>query len=119
MVRAGSKLKTIASKLIEVRHRLPDRTEIVLALPQPNEYFGSLLTVSTTDPELVEIEMALFVHHLPALSDVIRAHQAAGTRAATGYFLELLPNGDMHVLWFDQQSLKRQETTLLLRISEG
>lgn len=112
---AANKLKLFAEKIVRLKQKLPERTEIVLALPVPSDYFGVRLALSTQDADLLAVQIALFVTHMPALVEVIRDEKLDGSRVASGLFLELLENGDLKVVWFNRESLERESLIIPLR----
>jgi len=109
-----NKVRTFAEKIIKLRQRLPERTAVVLALPVPHDYFGSMLALSARDADTLTVEIALFVHHLPALGKLMREADLEGSRTATGLFLVLLDNGDLKVSWVDRDSMEVQSRVILL-----
>lgn len=112
---SANKVKLFAEKLVRLKRKLPERTEVVLALPVPNDYFGVRLTLSADDADLLAVQIALFVTHMPALAEVIRNEKLDGSRVANGLFLELLENGDLGVVWFNRPSLEREALVIPLR----
>ena len=111
----ATKLSRMAAGLVKLKGQLAQHTEIVISLPQPNEYFGCKLALSFSNLEEVEMQLALFVHHIPDLTMLIQRHEAEGVRAATGYFLYLLDDGSLHAAWVDSESLQNFEVVLQLR----
>ena len=109
---AGSKLKELAVELLSLRRRLSPKTEIVFAIPVPDDYFGTQLKLSAQDEISLQLEVALFVHHFPALTELMRTEQFVVHKPATGLFLELLPNGDLQVMWFDAKTLAQRQRVL-------
>lgn len=106
VIGAANKARSFAEKINQLRQRLSERTEIVLVLPVSHEYFGSALLLSARDVDTLAIEIALFVHHLPVLAELMCSEDLEGSRAATGLFLALLDNGDMKVSWVDRDSME-------------
>lgn len=115
VVGATNKVRLFAEKIVRLKQKLPERTEVVLALPVPNDYFGVRLALSTQDPDLLAVQISLFVTHMPALVEVIWNEKLDGSRVANGLFLELLENGDLKVVWFNRESLEREELVIPLR----
>ena len=109
-----NKARMFAEKIIKLRQRLPERTAVVLALPVPHYYRGSTLALSARDADTLTVEIALFIHHLPALGKLMREEDLEGSRAATGLFLSLLDNGDLKISWVDCDSMEIQSRVILL-----
>ena len=86
----------------------------MVGIPEPDEHFGVNLQLSLDDQAAMEVELALFVHYLPAIGNLLASHRNAGVRAISGYFLELHSDANLLVWWFDSQSLRRHEAKLKL-----
>lgn len=114
IVGATNQIKKIAEKIVALKLRASERTNFVVGLPVPNEYFGVRLALSAEDIYTLQLEISLFVHHLPALTNLMRAEDLEGSKPATGLFLSLLENGDLQVMWFDRNSLAQQQRILPL-----
>lgn len=108
-VKSGVAIKDLAVRVAHLKTRLSDRTEVVIGLPQPDDYSGTHLTLTAKNPALVELELALFVHYLPAVAQFLADQKDKGAWAGTGYFLEIQPNADLLIWWFDGELIKRQE----------
>jgi len=111
-VGAGGRVRALATKIIRFKSLAPERVAVVVVLPIPHEYFGAQLQVSSTDPDVLELELALFVHYLPAVKALIETNERDGHKAATGYFLELEGNGALRISWFAHDTLKKMETVI-------
>jgi hypothetical protein len=111
-VKSCVEIKNFAGRVAHFKTRLAARTEVVIGLPQPRDYDGTHLTLTAEDPGVVEIELALFVHYLPAVALFLAGQKTKGTSAATGYFLEIRPNADLLIWWFDNESCKRNEVLI-------
>lgn len=116
VVGAANKVKLFAEKVVRLKKKLPERTDIVVALPIPNDYFGVRLTLSVDDADLLAYQIALFVSHMPRLIEAIRNEKLDGPRVATGLFLELQDNGDLKVTWFNRESLELESLVILLPV---
>lgn len=116
VVGAANKVKLFAEKVVRLKKKLPERTDIVVALPIPNDYFGVRLTLSVDDADLLAYQIALFVSHMPRLIEAIRNEKLDGPRVANGLFLELQDNGDLKVTWFNRESLELESLVILLPV---
>jgi hypothetical protein len=113
---AGDQLRRLAGAIAALRTRLSDKTTIGVGLPQPSEFFPTRLALEGEDPELVAVQLALFIHHLPALSEFISMHGLAESgKVATGVFLNLQDDGSLLISWHDSDTLQVREYTLKLR----
>lgn len=112
--RAAQQVKQLAAAVWRLKSRLSSRTEVVVCIPEPDEYFGAQFSLHLDDQSVAELELALFVHHLPTVSRLISEYKAMGVTAATGYFLELQDNASLLVWWFDSKTLKRNEASIAL-----
>jgi hypothetical protein len=117
-VNAARGLKHLAGAVCRLKSSLSSRTEVIVSIPEPHEYFGAQLRLNLEDQSLAEVELALFVHYLPAVSALIAEHKTKGVRAATGYFLELQDSANLLVWWFDGETLKRNEALITLAARE-
>lgn len=112
VVAAGTKIKRLVGAVGQLGRKLKSNTEIVLFIPIPNDYFGTRLRLSKSDAELSEVEIALFIYHLPQLSALITSHSSNDVQPSTGYFLELRDDAGMEVLWYDSQTIKKHSVVL-------
>lgn len=107
-------IRTLAVRLVQLKRKLEERTEVVVGVPLPHEYFDTQLILRAKDPAETEIELALFVHYLPAVKALIDEQASKNQPASTGYFLEIQPNTDLLVWWFDSETLRRIEAHISL-----
>jgi hypothetical protein len=118
-VKSAVGIKNLAVRVTYLKTRLAARTEVIVGLPQPSDYFGTHLAITPEEGlAVVELELSLFVHYLPAVAKLVVDRKARGASAATGYFLEIQPNADLLVWWFDGVTLKRNEALISLRHDE-
>lgn len=109
----GCRIKTLAGKIARLRDRLPPHTALRMGLPIPDGYFATLVALTDNDPDQLVLEVALFVHHVPALVSLIRTEELA-EKAAAGVFITICPNGDLEVSWCNRDSLDMQIRVLPL-----
>jgi hypothetical protein len=117
-IKSATGIKNLAVRVAHLKASLAARTEVVVGLPRPNDYFGTHLTITAEEPAVGELELALFVHYLPAVAKLIADQKAKGESPATGYFLEIQPNTDLLIWWFDGASLKRIEVFISIAPNE-
>ena len=116
-VKTGGEIKKLALAIASFKRAAREETQVVIALPQPHEYFGTQLHLTAVDPDILELELALFAHYLPAVTALIKTNEENGRGAATGYFLALVEDGSLNVFWFDHESLKKMEN--IISIAHG
>ncbi|HEX6284826.1 MAG TPA: hypothetical protein VFZ71_08125, partial [Pyrinomonadaceae bacterium] len=117
-VAAANLIKRFGTALASLRRRLPSRTRIEIALPIPDDYFCTRVELIGTDADDLAIQTALFVHHLPALVELMRDEQLDRRNVAGGISLTLLPDASLHVRWQDSDTL-REHTRTVPFTSEG
>jgi hypothetical protein len=64
------------------------------------------LYLSSRDKDELAVELAMFVHHLPALIALLQTEGITSGRASGWLGLELLPDGSLEVTWFEKKSLE-------------
>lgn len=113
-VGVSNKLRRLAEKFINLRNRVSTRTDLIIGLPTPDDHFGAHFELTAADPDTLSLEIALFVHYIPAVLKLIDAEGLNSRKPATGVFLTLLPTCALHVAWFDGESLEKEERVLSL-----
>jgi hypothetical protein len=116
---AGGALKRFATMLQGFKAKLSSGTDVIVGLPEPDEFFGIHFQLPFDDPASTELALALFVHYQPAVARLVSEHQASGVRAATGYFLEIQHNASLRVWWVNNKSLQQEEAFTALIATEG
>jgi hypothetical protein len=103
----------VAEELANLRRELPRRTRVKIGIPVPNDSFSTHLSITSQEPELASVEVALFLHYIPSILDLI-SENGLRERAATGIFLILEDSGDMTVSWFERDTLKQKTVRFTL-----
>jgi hypothetical protein len=111
-VASANLVKRLAVALSKLRRRLPSRTQIEIAIPIPDDYFCTRLELIGRSSGDLALEIALFVHHLPALTDLIQNEHLDSHNVAAGISLQLLPDASLSVRWQDSEALV-QHTRIL------
>lgn len=101
---AGGGIAKLAQAIAFLRARVSSRTKIEIALPFPEEYFSSRLEIAGSSVEEVAIQVALFVHHLPALKELIQHRGLNRDSIAGGLTLTLQKDGHLKVSWQDGET---------------
>lgn len=114
-VNTTNRLKRLAAALFSLRQRLAARTHIEIGLPIPDNHFATRLELIASDPDNLAIEIALFVHHLPALVELVDQERLFRGRVAAGIHLQLRDDGSLQVSWQDGESFQRREHVLPLK----
>ncbi|MBI3326367.1 MAG: hypothetical protein HYZ81_06660 [Nitrospinae bacterium] len=86
----GGALRKLATGIANLHRRLSDRTRVRVGLPVPDEFSSTRLELLGSDPNNLALQLALFIHHLPALSALIRAEGLDQGKAAGAIRLILL-----------------------------
>lgn len=111
----GNLMQKFASSLAALRERLGPRTRLEVGLPFPEEYWSTRLEISGSDVAEIALQLALFVHHIPALQALISKQGLDSSSVAAGLRLNLLSDGSLEVSWQDGQTLHRQQRVIPLR----
>jgi hypothetical protein len=117
-VAAANLVRRFGTALANLRKRLPSRTRIEIALPIPDDYFCTRVELTGTDADDLAVQIALFVHHLPALVELMRDEELDRRNVAGGILLTLLPDASLHVRWQDNDALREHTRTVPFK-SEG
>jgi len=112
-IAAGDRVKQFAVALGHLRNRLAQKTRIEIGLPFPDDYDGTSLELVGTSVDELAVQVAVFLHHLPALLDLMRSEGLSRSTVATGLQLLLLPDLSLEVSWQDS-SLKKQTRVVRL-----
>ena len=112
---AGNRLRDFADAVADMRRRVGVPTTLGIGLPVPNEFFSTRLALEGTDSDELLAQLALFIHHLPALSRFISEHGLTDGRAATGVFLRLRDDSALLISWHDLKTLETHEHVLEVR----
>jgi hypothetical protein len=109
---ASDRLRKMAGAIAEFRRKVSAPTTLGIGLPVPSEYFSTRLALVGESVEDLTAELALFVHHLPVLSQLISEFGLAEGGPATGVFLRLRDDGALVVSWHDRETLQLREHIL-------
>jgi hypothetical protein len=112
---ALGRLASFAKKIVALRQRLSDRTTVSIGLPLPDDYFATRLELVGANEDEIAAELALFVHFLPAVEELIR-HEALSRQVVTGEIqLHLRSDLSLEVSWLDANSMTPATRRLALR----
>lgn len=102
---AGNQVRKLADGIANLRHRLARRTRIEIGLPTPDEFYSTRLEIEGSDPADMAIQIALFVHYLPAVCAVIKSDGLDRGNAAGGIKLTLGADASLEMRWQDNKTL--------------
>ena len=111
-IAAANLVKRFGTALANLRKRLPSRTRIEIALAIPDDYFCTRVELIGTDADDLAVQVALFVHHLPALVELMRDEELDRHNVAGGISLKLLPNASLYLRWQDNDTLREHTRTV-------
>lgn len=107
MFRGTNSLRAIARAIKASADTYDSRTAMVLFIPQPHSHFGTSLRLYTDATDEIEVQLAIFAHHLSGIKDIIDRNATLNCNPATGYFLDIADDGGMTVEWFHPTTLKK------------
>ncbi|WP_144436323.1 hypothetical protein [Lysobacter antibioticus] len=110
----ANSLRAIARAIMRSVSTYETKAEIILFLPEPDRYFGTGLRLLPNSSEDLEVQLALFVHYLPKIKEVIDRNSAVNCSPATGYFLQIIDDGGLLIEWFHATTLEKQSEILPL-----
>jgi hypothetical protein len=110
----GNRIKKLADGIVRLRHKTSQRTGVGVGLPVPDEHFPSCLYLEEAGPEELAVQIALFIHHLPALKSLIAEERLDQGRVLGGICLRLLEEGTMEVTWMDKEPMRLSKRILPL-----
>ena len=114
LVGTTNKLSRLAESIAALKTRIPSRTDVLISLPEPDEYFGVRFLLSPEDSESLPLQLALFVHHLKSVEGLLAIHKEQNAVPGSGYALSLLKNGDLRITWFDLNTSQQLEQIITL-----
>jgi len=108
----ASRFRAFAAALSKIRIHLKPRASLRIGLPIPDDFFGAQLYLDGAELHLIEAQIALFVHHLPALMNLIQTEHLDAGRAFGPIQLRLLADGSLQVGWLDAKTEQECHRTL-------
>ena len=106
-VTAVHRVNQFATALGRLRSRLRSKTRIEVGLPVPNGNDGTRLELEGSDVDELALQLALFVHHLPTLLDLMRKEKFDRSSVASGIQLKLLSDASLQVSWQDHGAFQK------------
>lgn len=113
--RLPSAITQLAEFALAARSAGTAKTFVVLSIPFPDEYSTTNLRVSHSSREELELSIALFVHHIPALERLWLDEGLMEKRPVGGIHLELGEDCSLLVTWMDRDSLDQMERVISFR----
>jgi hypothetical protein len=111
----GDRIRQFALAIEKLRTRLKPTTRVEIGLPLPDDHDGTRLELVGSDVDDLAFQIALFVHHLPALMNLIEQEKLGRGVVAAGIHLQILTDGSLEVWWQDNASLRKHVRVLSLR----
>jgi hypothetical protein len=119
MVGVGNRVSRLASSLFTARSSSRRNTDLSIGLPIPDEDYTTLLRLSSDEPDDLALEIALFVHHLPALIQLLQAEGVRTGATVRWVSTELLDDGSLRARWLQNEPLQHREAILPLTLTRG
>ena len=107
-------LGRFARRLARLRSSLPERSQLVIGLPVPDDYFGVRFELLGRDEDVLAAEIAVFASFVPALEQLIRSERLEQGRVVGAINLLVTDDLRLKVAWMDRESLGIQERVLQL-----
>jgi hypothetical protein len=102
---AGNQVRKLADGIANLRHRLAGRTRIEIGFPTSDEVYSTRLEMEGSDPADLAIQIALFVHYLPAVCAVIKSEGLDRGNAVRGIRLTVGADASLEMRWLDNKTL--------------
>lgn len=93
-------LRLVASTIDEAKRATPNKTEVIIGLPIPGEYIGTMLRVEWEDEVDLALAIAEFVERAETIERIIKEHEEGGFFG--GAYLKLQPDGGFILKWQDE-----------------
>jgi hypothetical protein len=110
--RAPTAISKLAKFIISAGALGSDKTFVTLAIPFLDEYNTIRLKLDFVSQEELEVLIAAFVHHLPALQALLESKELLDDDPVGGMQLELGDDYSMLVTWMDRKDLQINENVL-------
>jgi hypothetical protein len=98
-------ISRFGNAIAHLRKKLSSRTRIEIALPIPDVNFCTRIELIGSEADDLAMQTALFVHHLPALLELMHEQKLDCGNVAGGISLKLLPDASLNVQWQDSYTL--------------
>jgi len=104
-----SPLKRISRVLSKVKKKLPDKTKIIIGIPIPNDYLGTILSIDSKQEEEIAWAVANFIVRIESISEFIKEISSSELKPLGPLNLILLEDGNIKLTWMDQQNMNIHE----------
>jgi len=112
--RGAGQIARLARVLVRFSRSRRRDSQLRLALPIPNDYFGVSLEIIGREEDLVAAEIALFVRHVPAI-EALLGQEAVRSRITGLVAVQLLEDGSAKLTWMNKETLDFEESILPLQ----
>jgi len=103
---SSDQTKRLATAIATTLAGLRPRTRAAVGLPVPDDVYTTHLYLSSRDENELAVELAMFVHHLPALMNLLQTDGVTSGRISGWVGLDFLADGSLEVSWFDRYTLE-------------
>jgi len=110
---AGNKIWKLSSEIARLKSRMAKRTKLQIGTPEQNQ-FSCSLEFFGSDAEMLAVQIALFIHHLPAVRDIFSTETQSEKRILGSVLLILLDDSSLEVSWIDAKTFFRERRILPL-----
>ncbi len=117
--KAGNKIWKLSSEITRLKNRLPKETKIHMEVRELSENFSCNLEISVINVDVLAIQIALFIYHLPAIKDLIATEVLTETGVLGPVQLTLLDDSSIEVSWMDAKKVSREKRILSLENVDG
>lgn len=107
----ANRLWQFASSLHDAISNSRADSYLVVGLPIPDEHHPTALRLRSSSIDDIAVELALFVHHLPAHTQLLIGSEIAKD-CLGGVFLEVLPDGSLKIEWMDKDPMTKHRKDL-------
>lgn len=112
----ADKIRKFAKAISRALSRAPSNTTASVAIPVPDDIYTTSLRLSSRVENEIALEIALFVHHLPAIMDVLSTEGITSGKSSGWVGLRLLDDGAIEVRWFDRETVEEHRHVLPFRL---
>lgn len=108
-------LHRMSKAILRALSRTRPNTTASVAIPIPSEVYTTSLRLTSRNEDDIAAEIALFVHHLPALTELLNAEDIGAGNSSGWIRLKFLDDGSLEVRWFERESLEERRYVLPFR----
>ena len=95
-------LTDVATILVTAKENIDGKVDIRVGLNIPDERWGTEISITSTDPDVVAYELATFLVHVESLSKAMQEEIAAGREPFGPANIKIQKDGNLLVNWITQ-----------------